>query len=162
MSTFVSVGNATQPFYRLLEAVRKMVHQVPQPVFFQYGSAQNFRCQSSQAVAFMDMQAFEQQVAEAELLILHAGAGSVMHAVRAGKVPVIMPRRAHFGELVDDHQLEFARELEAAGNVVMCEDAIKLPDSVSKALDRQRYECRTSREPALVEVVRKLLHDYAP
>jgi len=85
-----------------------------------------------------------------------------MHAVRAGKVPVIMPRRAHFGEHVDDHQLEFARELEAAGKVVMCETAIKLADSVVKALDRQRYEFRTSREPALVEVVRKLLHDYAP
>ena len=134
MSTFVSVGNATQPFSRLLDEVCKLAQELPQPVFVQYGAVQDFSCSHCHAVAFMDMQAFEQQVAKAELLILHAGAGSVIHAVRAGKVPVVMPRRAHLGEHVDDHQLEFARELTTAGKVVMCEDASELADAVSEAL----------------------------
>lgn len=163
LSTFVSVGNATQPFHRLLDAVCELVHQLPQPVFVQYGSAQDFICcPSCHAVAFMEMQAFERQVAEAELLILHAGAGSVIHAVRAGKVPVVMPRRAHLGEHVDDHQLEFARELAAAGKVVMCEDVSELADAVAEALERQRKNPNTTGEPALVGMVRAVLHGQGP
>jgi beta-1,4-N-acetylglucosaminyltransferase len=160
LSTFVSVGNATQPFHRLLGAVCELAHQLPQPVFVQYGSAQDFSCPSCNAVAFVDMQAFERQVAEAELLILHAGAGSLIHAVTAGKVPVIMPRRAHLGEHVDDHQLEFARELAAVGKVVMCEDASKLVDAVAEALKSQRQNLNAAGEPALVGMIRAVLHGH--
>jgi hypothetical protein len=36
MSTFVSVGNATQSFSRLLDAVIDIAPTLPQPVIFQY------------------------------------------------------------------------------------------------------------------------------
>lgn len=159
MSSFVSVGNATQPFARLLEAVCELAPQLPQPVFVQFGAIQSFTCPACTGVAFVEMDEFEQRVSEAELLILHAGAGSVIHAVRAGKTPVVMPRRTSLGEHVDDHQLEFARELEKTGKVLVAHDAVTLGQAVAEALKRQRVSGgAASEEPPLVGMVRAVLH----
>lgn len=158
VSTFVSVGNATQPFTRLLEAVCELAPQLPQPVFVQFGAAHAFACPSCTGVAFLEMGEFEQRVSAAELLILHAGAGSVIHAVRAGKTPVIMPRRASLGELVDDHQLEFAHELEKTGKVIVAHDVAALAQAAVSALQRQRLSGKAvDGEPPLVGMVRHAL-----
>ena len=37
MSTFVTIGNGTQSFHRLLEAVREVIDDLPQPVVIQTG-----------------------------------------------------------------------------------------------------------------------------
>lgn len=161
MSTFVAVGNATQPFRRLLDAVCELAPHLPQPVVVQHGAAQDFACPHCQGVAFMDMQAFERQVAEADMLILHAGAGSLIHAIQAGKIPVVMPRRASHGEHVDDHQVEFARVLEKAGKVVVANDASTLEQAIVLALERQRLlQVSESVEPPLVGMVQKLIVQY--
>lgn len=158
MSTFVSVGNATQPFTRLLEAVCEVAPRLPQPVFVQFGAAQSFACPGCAGVAFLEMEAFAQHVSEAELLILHAGAGSVIHAVRAGKIPVVMPRHASLGEHVDNHQLEFARELEKTGKVFVAHDAATLMQAAIAALQCQRMrDVGVASEPPLVGMVRHVL-----
>lgn len=158
MSTFVSVGNATQPFVRLLDAVCELAPQLPQPVLVQFGAAQAFACPGCTGVAFMEMGAFAQRVSEAELLILHAGAGSVIHAVRAGKTPVVVPRRASLGEHVDDHQLEFAHELEKIGKVLVAHDTATLVQAAAAALQRQRLrDTAGAGEPPLVGIVRHAL-----
>ena len=94
MSTFVSVGNANQPFSRLLEAVAILAEQggLPLPVIVQHGHTP-FVSTSCKAIDFMAMEDFSEYVQSAELLIIHAGAGSMIHACQAGKVPVVMPRR---------------------------------------------------------------------
>ncbi|MFH1635548.1 MAG: hypothetical protein ABIG63_16275, partial [Chloroflexota bacterium] len=74
--TFVSVGNATQPFNRLLDQVLRIASTLPQPVVVQHGSS-TFRGAGCIPRQFMEMEEFGQFVSEAELLILHAGAGSV-------------------------------------------------------------------------------------
>ena len=101
-------------------AWRPLPRDLPQPVFVQSGSTP-FDAAGCEVAPFLAMSEFERRVAQSTLLIMHAGAGSVITAVRAGKVPVVMPRRARFGEHVDDHQVEFARELAAAGRIVVAE-----------------------------------------
>jgi beta-1,4-N-acetylglucosaminyltransferase len=159
VSTFVSVGNATQPFTRMLDAVCEKADQLPQPIFVQFGATSSFDFLGCTGVAYLKMEEFEQLVREAELLILHAGAGSVIHAVRAGKTPVIVPRRASLGEHVDDHQLEFARELETTGKVFVAHDAAMLAQAAVSALYLQRMLGKTSTvaEPPLVSMVRHRL-----
>lgn len=158
MSTFVSVGNATQPFERLLRAVSEVAGQLPQPVFMQFGAAATTHWPGCTGVAFMDMAQFEERVKHAELLILHAGAGSVIHALRAGKVPIVVARRAHLGELVDDHQLEFARELEQAGRIVTATDAPSIAAAAPRVLARQRAASAAGHAPSpLVDLVARAL-----
>jgi beta-1,4-N-acetylglucosaminyltransferase len=159
VSTFVSVGNASQPYSRLLEAVCEIAPQLPQPVFVQFGAAQSFACSAcAGGVAFLDMEEFAKRVADAELLILHAGAGSVIHAVRAGKIPIVIPRRASLGEHVDDHQMEFARELEKAGKVFVAHDAATLMQAVDAVIQGQKLlDNKAVCDSTLVEMVSNVL-----
>lgn len=152
----MSVGNATQAFDRLLDAVVAVVERLPQPVLVQYGT-NRFSCVTCTGVAFMDMNHFVQKVQTASLLILHAGAGSVLHAIQAGKVPVIVPRRAGFGEHVDDHQIEFARQLGTAGLAVVVEDIADLMQAVEKACAMQVSAPDSRPQPPLVEIVAEIL-----
>jgi UDP-N-acetylglucosamine transferase subunit ALG13 len=59
-----------------------------------------------------------QAMAEADVVISHAGVGSALAAMQAGKRALYVPRRRAFGEHVDDHQVEMARELEGRKLVV--------------------------------------------
>lgn len=54
-------------------------------------------------------------VAQADVVITHAGVGSVLSTLRAGKHPIVLPRSASLGEHVDDHQRELADHLAGRG-----------------------------------------------
>jgi UDP-N-acetylglucosamine transferase subunit ALG13 len=54
-------------------------------------------------------------MAESDVVITHAGIGSAISALAAGKRPVFVPRRKQYKEHVDDHQLLIARELDLRG-----------------------------------------------
>jgi len=157
MSTFVTVGNATQPFERLLRAVEAVTPHLPRPIVVQGGVGSAFH-PAWEMHEFLPMEIFERLVAASSVLITHAGAGSVIHAIRAGKRPIVMPRRALLGEHVDGHQLEFAEALGAAGKVVVVEDAESLRKAVTEASPQGQ---RTDKQPELVAHVAALLRECA-
>ena len=51
-------------------------------------------------------------LAHADLVVSHAGTGSALSTLRAGRLPLLVPRSVEHGELGDDHQDRFARDLE--------------------------------------------------
>jgi len=77
-------------------------------------------------VPFTEMQ---QAMVEADVVITHAGVGSALAAMRAGRRAIYVPRRRGYGEHVDDHQVEMARELDSRGLVFAREaDAVTVED----------------------------------
>lgn len=65
----------------------------------------------------------------ADVVISHAGAGSLAMALGAGQVPVFVPRRLKHGEQIDDHQVELARWADRRGLAVLAEaDRVELTD----------------------------------
>jgi UDP-N-acetylglucosamine transferase subunit ALG13 len=158
MSTFVSVGNATQPFPRFLNAIADICKELPQPVFVQYGSTYEFSCEACMLQDFVTMEEFENRMVSSSLLIMHAGAGSVIHALRAGKLPVVIPRLSAYGEHVDDHQLEFSRELAGLGKIILCEKPEELTLAITKALAFGQTVHADYRDSELIRKIRSLLH----
>jgi UDP-N-acetylglucosamine transferase subunit ALG13 len=63
------------------------------------------------ATPFLPADELSTAMAEADLVIGHAGIGSALCALEAGKCPVLVPREASRGEHIDDHQAEIAAEL---------------------------------------------------
>ena len=75
----------------------------------------------------------------ADVVIGHAGAGTLSLALRAGRVPVFVPRRADFGEQIDDHQVELAHWADEAGLAVWAEaDHVELSHLETAARRRVR------------------------
>jgi UDP-N-acetylglucosamine--N-acetylmuramyl-(pentapeptide) pyrophosphoryl-undecaprenol N-acetylglucosamine transferase len=63
----------------------------------------------------------EEAVAEADVVIAHAGVGSALLGFRHGHCPILVPRRASHHEHADDHQLSLARDLERRGLALSCD-----------------------------------------
>lgn len=57
-------------------------------------------------------------IAEADLVVAHAGVGSALTALEAGRAPVLLPRLQAHDEHVDDHQTYVADELSNRGLAV--------------------------------------------
>jgi len=109
----------------------------------------------------MDMQEFEQQLSNADLLIVHGGAGSIIQSIHAGKVPVVVPRRMQYNEHVDDHQMELARELEKTGRIVVCEDVDELHRCTRLALKLQSGAGMSSYKPAMLDLINSVIIKYS-
>jgi UDP-N-acetylglucosamine--N-acetylmuramyl-(pentapeptide) pyrophosphoryl-undecaprenol N-acetylglucosamine transferase len=65
----------------------------------------------------------ERAIAEADVVIAHAGTGTALTAFELGRCPVLVPRRHSFGEHIDDHQVETARMLAVRGLAIYAEAA---------------------------------------
>lgn len=71
------------------------------------------------AQRWLAAQALQRAIAGADVVIAHAGMGSALTALDAGKCPILIPRLSAFGENVDNHQLQIAAELRQRGLAVV-------------------------------------------
>jgi UDP-N-acetylglucosamine transferase subunit ALG13 len=126
---FVTVGSA-EPFDRLVDAVATLGGQ--SEVVVQHGASPP-PPGAARSVPFMSFDECLAHIREAQVVVTHAGVGTVLNVLSQGKRPIVVPRLRVFGEAVDDHQLHFARRLGAAGLVVDVEDLRLLGRVVDEA-----------------------------
>lgn len=152
---FVTVGNATQGFRRLLDAVDTLCgngHLRHEQVFIQTGRNPAFKSHHCECKPFLSLDEFQQWMEKADLIICHGGCGTLLHAVRLGKVPVVMPRRKKYGEHVNDHQLQLVEALAVEGRIIPAYEPEDLSQAIVDAVRRnvQRVPPPPSRMIALV------------
>jgi UDP-N-acetylglucosamine transferase subunit ALG13 len=136
---FVTVGNATDPFRRLLEAMESLAASGQfqgEPVIIQCGHVGDFRPQYCKAERFYPPHEFARMMQEASVVVCHGGAGSLHHAFQAGKVPAVMPRRRKYGETRDD-QYELVRTLACEGRIIPAYEPEDLPEAIAAARERR-------------------------
>jgi UDP-N-acetylglucosamine--N-acetylmuramyl-(pentapeptide) pyrophosphoryl-undecaprenol N-acetylglucosamine transferase len=121
----VLLGTSKYPFPRAIDAVLRVLPLVassPIEVTWQLGSTdvstRQLPAGAQVASATVPTAELERAVARAELVIAHAGVGSALTALGAGKCPVLLPRLASMGEHVDDHQSLLAADLQKRGLAV--------------------------------------------
>ncbi len=68
--------------------------------------------------AFVPVGRLRSAMEVADVVIGHAGCGTALDAMDAGKLPILVPRRAARDEHVDDHQVDIARWLNGRGLAV--------------------------------------------
>jgi UDP-N-acetylglucosamine transferase subunit ALG13 len=56
-------------------------------------------------------------LARSDVVVTQGGPGGIMDARRAGRLPVVVPRLAAMGEVVDDHQVAFTQHLAGLGHI---------------------------------------------
>ncbi len=81
------------------------------------------------AVAEMTGEEFERCAREADVVITHAGVGTVMQLLDWGIRPVVLVRRVHRGEHVDDHQTQIAALLREHGLATVVDEPSELTDA---------------------------------
>ena len=134
---FVTVGGQL-PFDRLVHAVdRWAMDQKRKDVFAQIGNS-NRPPNHIQWKRFLSPADFQSRAGEAELIIAHAGMGSILTALEFGKRIVVMPRRRHLGEIRSDHQWATINRLGGAIGVASAADENELVELLGRMEELRR------------------------
>lgn len=150
---FATVGSTQIPFERFMRALESLPGE---RLLVQHGPVEP-PVGAARANAFMQFPEMIESMEAADVVVCHAGAGSILCALRAGQTPVVVPRLKRFQETVDDHQVEFSRALAAEGKVIVVEDLDRLGEAVAAAPPRRSAEERSGLLP-IQAAVREALH----
>lgn len=115
------MGSA-DPFDRMIRAIDDWAgSRGRKDVVAQIGKAV-YKPRFIEAVPFLSPSDFRSYVRAARLLVAHAGMGSIITALEAGKPIIIMPKLAKFGEHRNDHQVATARRFSGKQGVTVAWD----------------------------------------
>jgi UDP-N-acetylglucosamine transferase subunit ALG13 len=121
---FVTVGSQ-MPFDRLVEAVDGWVGQTTREVLAQIGDSQ-LKPKNMRYVHSMPPSEYADCVRRAELVVAHAGMGSIITALEFGKPILIMPRRGSLNETRNEHQVATARQFVGKPGIYIAMDEDEL------------------------------------
>ena len=129
---FVTVGTHEQPFNRLIKKVDELKRDgvIQEDVIMQTGFStyEPKYCEWSKLIPYQQM---IKNVEDARIVITHGGPASFIMPLQIGKVPIVVPRQHKFDEHVNDHQVEFARNVaERMGTIIPVEDIGKLEEII--------------------------------
>lgn len=159
---FVTVGTSPMPFMRLIREMDTLAGWIDEEVVIQHGSTA-YPLLHATGCAWMDDATFQFHILSARTIVSHAGAGTIIAALKQGKPLVLVPRSVKWQESVDDHQSELAHALHSRRQAIMVEDvqpqtlwnaitySAKLPGApmashmLCEALTDQLVEWETSR-----------------
>ncbi|MFT4225554.1 hypothetical protein [Micropruina sp.] len=119
----VSLGSELWQFPRAIERVERLLPDAD--VTWQVGVTEYSR-EGQPLPQWLPANKLRAAIALSDVVVMHAGVGSVLVALDEGKVPVILPRRQHHKEMVDDHQTEIASVLAERGLAISVD-----PDDLS-------------------------------
>ena len=115
----ILLGTQDKPFTRLLEAVDKAIKKgdIKEEVIAQIG----FTKYSSENIKTFDLipkDEYEKIISEADLIITHAGVGSILTGLKKNKKVIAAARLKEYGEHTNNHQLEILNEFYNKGYIL--------------------------------------------
>lgn len=125
---FVTVGTHEQPFNRLIKAVDELKRDgvITEDVIMQtgYSTYEPKYCKWDKLIPYDQM---VKNVEDARIVITHGGPASFIMPLQIGKTPIVVPRQKKFNEHVNNHQVEFAKNVaERMGTIIPVEDICEL------------------------------------
>jgi UDP-N-acetylglucosamine--N-acetylmuramyl-(pentapeptide) pyrophosphoryl-undecaprenol N-acetylglucosamine transferase len=116
---FVTLGTQdAYPFSAAVDAVRRTAPTGVE-IHWQLGSASAHGL--THAAPILWAPSYRSELQWADVVVAHAGVGSLLSALETGHAPVLLPRRRQRGEHVDDHQAQIASVAFARGLAIASE-----------------------------------------
>ncbi len=111
---FVTVGH--KEFDRLIEKMDLISKDLDREVIMQIGDLPKYFPENARFSRFFTRREIEEYYQKSKLTISHCSIGSIINAMKCSKPLIMVPRYARYGEYgakVDEHQLNFARNIES-------------------------------------------------
>jgi UDP-N-acetylglucosamine transferase subunit ALG13 len=150
---FVTVGTSPKPFVRLIREMDTLASWIDEEVVMQYGSTPAALLHAT-GCAWMDDATFQNHILSARTIVSHAGAGTIIAALKQRKPLVLVPRSVKWAESVDDHQYELAHALHLRRQAIMVEDV--QPPTLWNAIT---YSAKLPGAPTATHMLREALTD---
>ena len=157
MKVFVTVGSML-PFDRLVGAMDAWALAHPGvEVFAQIGDggAQPAHMPWASMLTPSD---FRRRCATSDVIVSHAGMGTILSAAESGRPLVCLPRRPELKEVTSQHQVATARWLRERPGIRVIEDEALLGAAIAEAMSASGSDAaRGGADPKLIEAVRAFL-----
>ncbi|MBV5329112.1 MAG: hypothetical protein JZU65_16040 [Chlorobium sp.] len=148
---FVTVGEQL-PFDRLINAVDEWASVSGEEVYAQIGNSR-LTPKTIKYKKNLDPLEFNESFLAADIIIAHAGMGTIITALELGKPLLVVPRQARFGEHRNDHQLATAKRFLEQGCISV---AFDIPELIEK-LESLQDVIKTTRNTKDVKISQKLI-----
>ena len=151
---FVILGTQDKSFVRLLESIELNVKNgvIKDKVIVQAGFTK-FSSDKIKIFDFVPKEKLAEFEDEADLIITHAGVGSIVSALKKGKKVIVVPRLKKYGEHTNDHQIQIIKEFSKKGYILPVNDLNELEKVLKKIENFQTkpYQSNTNNMVKLVE-----------
>ena len=130
----VSLGTDYHTFDRLLRWVKAYLAENPQiRCLIQHGHTSPI--EGADNVKLLPAGTLKRLYAKAQVVLVQGGPGSIQDARATGAIPLVVPRRVEFDEVVDNHQVPFVTMMEKQGGAVIVESRADLFDKLTLAFE---------------------------
>ena len=142
-------------FDRLLKKMDEIAGSIDEELVMQIGHTQ-FRPQNAKWFDFTTEAGIKEWCKKARVVVTQP-AMSVLDAQEVGTPVIVVPRLKKYKEVINDHQLYFARELERQGKVIAVYDV----DQLEEALAKVNFKLTAlARDKRLVNALKKYIAQF--
>ena len=129
----VLLGTQNNDFHRLLDEIEKNIENgnINDEVVVQAGFTK-YKSDKMKIFSLTSKENLEDLIKQADLIITHAGVGSIEMALEQNKKVIAVPRLKKFREHVNDHQKDIERKLDEKGCLIGIDDVSKLGFALKK------------------------------
>ena len=133
---FVILGTQDKKFPRLLEAIQKKIDEgkinKKEEIIVQAGSTK-FESKNMKILDYIPVKEFEELIEKADLIICHAGVGTIIYGLSIDKTMIVAARLKKYGEHVNDHQLQILDTFSKDGYIIPLREFSELKNKIIEA-----------------------------
>ena len=129
---FVTVGTHEQQFNRLVRYMDQWSETHDEDVVIQTGFS-TYEPKSAKCKKLLPYSEMVDCVKRARLVITHGGPSSFIMPLQIGKIPIVVPRKHEYDEHVNNHQVEFCKQVaQRHGNIIVVDDVNMLGETIEQ------------------------------
>lgn len=121
----VTLGTQKEQFTRLLEYIENS--NIDDEIIVQAGHTK-FSSKKMKIFDFISYEKMNEYIDTADVIITHAGTGSVLGPLKKGKKVIVCARESKYQEHVDNHQMELADAFADSGYVLKLSEDNNIDD----------------------------------
>ncbi|EOT49314.1 hypothetical protein IGK74_001344 [Enterococcus sp. AZ150] len=130
---FITVGTHEQQFNRLLKKIDEISASMPDVEFFVQTGYSDYKLKNCNYRKFLNYKEMNEFIENADLIITHGGPSSFFSVLLKNKPLIVVPRKFEYGEHVNNHQLEFLKNINDKGyNIEFIENLDYLEEKITK------------------------------
>jgi UDP-N-acetylglucosamine transferase subunit ALG13 len=122
---FITTGTQ-EPFDRLLEIMDEIAMELQETEFIVQAFQSNYQVKHMKMLNFINPDEFNELFNEAELIVSHAGMGTIISSLVNEKPIIVMPRLVKYHEHRNEHQLSTAKKFDDLGYINVAYDGEEL------------------------------------
>jgi len=149
----IFVAVSTFGFERLVSKMDDIAGRIGEEIIMQIGETK-YHPKHAKYFNFTSEHEIKELCRRARIVVTHGGVGMILNALQEGVPVIVVPRLKKYGEVIDDHQLYLARELEKENKVTVVYDVDKLEVNLDRVGKNQSKFLRDRR---LIDALKKYI-----